>query len=266
MSAAFGPVVGETVIRQLNPSILLFSAPFHRAAGLEVGVRMSAIKLASTGELVLYNPTNLDEPTKTALDGFGPVRYIIAPNVLHHGFIIPYNTAYPGVHWIMPETLPEKHKDFKVDYELKDPNTINIGGWDKNELEIAYFPDFGNKDINLFHHPTSTLFVCDMLWNLPSLEQYSQVADKSRQPSHSSTDHSNVGVVQSLADGAMHSSHWLHKATQWTLSKNTDNFKKWADIIVNTWKPKVIVPEHGDVITNGAEERLKERFAAALKH
>ena len=253
--------VSETVIRELNPSVTTFSAPFVRG-GAEVGVRMSAIKL-SNGDLILYNPTQLDSETKAKLDSLGKVRYIVAPNLVHHTFIDPYPANYPGVKLIGPEGMGDKKKMAFV--ELKDGSVGGSSaaeaqiGWG-SEVELQYFPDFGQKEVMLYHRPTSTLFVADMMWNLPANESYQRVANKTRAP----TQHGQWSV-QAAVDHHMHPDGWMAKALQWVANKQTDAMKAGMKRVANDWQPTTIVMEHGDVITTGAREKLESTYSW-IKH
>ena len=112
----------EVVIRELNSSVTTFSRPFVRT-GCEVGVRMSAIKLSS-GDLILYNPTELDAETRAKLSSLGTVRYIVAPNLVHHMFVAPYAKEFPNAKIIGPEGLQDKKKSEGVHFalEMKDPS------------------------------------------------------------------------------------------------------------------------------------------------
>jgi len=205
----------ETVIKQLNSSVTTFSAPFVRG-GAEVGVRMSAIKLTN-GDLVLYNPTVLDAETKAKLDSLGTVKYIVAPNLVHHTFIDPYPAAYPGVKLIGPEGISDKKKMQFI--EIKDAKEGSQSeynaqiGWG-SDVEFQYFPDFAQKEIMLYHRPTHTLFVADMLWNLPANEAYERVVDKTRAPSQH-----GPWSVQAAVDHHMHPEGWMAKALQWAANK-----------------------------------------------
>ena len=111
----------EVTIRELNPSVTTFSRPFVRT-GCEVGVRMSAIKLPS-GDLILYNPTELDADTRAKLASLGTVRYIIAPNLVHHMSVGPYAKEFPTAKIIGPEGLQKKKESEGVHFtlEMKDP-------------------------------------------------------------------------------------------------------------------------------------------------
>ena len=248
----------ETTIKQLNPSVTTFSAPFVRG-GAEVGVRMSAIKLPNN-DLILYNPTQLDTATKSQLQQLGgQVRYIVAPNLVHHTFIDPYAAAYPGVKLIGPEGISDKKKMAFI--EIKDAtegsnSTYNSQiGWGP-DVEFQYFPDFLHKEIMLFHKPTKTLFVGDMLWNLPANESYQNVVDKSRVP----TAHGSFSAQYAL-DHYMHPEGWMAKALQWASNKQTDAMKAGLRKVVNEWQPTTIVMEHGDVITTGAHEKLVTNYS-----
>ena len=245
----------ETTIRQLNPSVTTFSAPFVRT-GAEVGVRMSAIKL-DNGDLVLYNPTELDTQTKAKLESLGTVRYIVAPNIVHHTFIDPYHAAYPQAKLIGPEGISDKKKIPFM--ELKEAAesgayTSQIG-WG-NDLQLQYFPDFSQKEIMLFHTPTKTLFVGDMLWNLPANEAYTNVNDKTRQPVHQ-----GQFSVQHAVDHHLNPEGWLGKALQWTANKPTDALKAGLKRAIYEWQPQTIVMQHGDVITSDARGKLESTFS-----
>ena len=245
----------ETVIKTVNSSITTFSAPFLRS-GAEIGVRMSAIKLANN-DLILYNPTPLDPETKQKLDQLGTVKYIVAPSLVHHVYLDPYHTAYPNAKLVGPEGISDKKKMSFVELKDGSVSTANdaMVGW-LPDVQCQYFPDFTHKEIMLFHQPTKTLFVGDMLWNLPATEQYSAVHDKTRAP----TQHSQFSVQHAL-DSALHPDGWLAKALQWSANKNTDALKAGLNHVINDWQPTTIVMEHGDVITSGAHEKLQSTYS-----
>jgi hypothetical protein len=250
------PTSSETTIRDLNSSVTIFSAPFSRS-GAEIGVRMSAIKL-SNGDLILYNPTLLDEPTKTKLQSLGTVKYIITPNLVHHTFAAPYATAFPQAKFIGPDGIAAKKKDEGVHFtvEMKDANIDynTIIGWG-SEVDYIYVPDFAQKEILLFHHPTKTLFIADMLYSLPATEQYQSVIDKSRAPSNASP-----WGLQHALDSSLQPEGFLGRALNLAADKKTDQFKAGMHKMIEQWTPATIVPEHGDVITSGADAKLRSAY------
>ena len=186
-AASTSASTSEVTIRELNPSVTIFSRPFVRT-GCEVGVRMSAIRLSS-GDLVIYNPTELDEPTRSKLSSLGTVKYVVTPNLVHHMFAGPFAAAFPEARFIGPEGIQAKKKDAGVTFavEMKDAHhdhSADIGWGTDVEYQYVnnptprllvsiasapltrlcplfvprrYFPDFAQKEIALFHKPTKTL-------------------------------------------------------------------------------------------------------------
>ena len=278
----------EVTIRTLNSSITTFSRPFNRA-GAEVGVRMSAIRL-SNGDLVLYNPTELDAPTQQKLTELGTVKYVITPNLVHHMFAAPYAKAYPQAKFIGPDGIQAKKKDDGITFavEMKDPN-IDYNhdiGWGTDMVSSCaaspasptsrgsriphhlplclcvrvqdhiYFRDFAQKEIMLCHLPTKTVFLADMVWNLPAIEAYEHVHDQSKHPHHAS----KYGL-QSAFDHHLMPEGWMGKALAWAADKVTPEFKKGMHKLLEQWTPAIIVPEHGEVITAEADKKLRSAFS-----
>lgn len=94
-------------IRSLTPEILTFCLPFKRSSLIDFGLRMTAIKM-NNGDVFVYSPTKLDAPTRTALDAFGKVKYLIAPNFEHYLFLKDYKAAYPDAKVVGVKGLREK--------------------------------------------------------------------------------------------------------------------------------------------------------------
>lgn len=256
------PVEGETVIRSLNQSIKLFAAPFSPRGAAEVGVRMSAIQ--TKAGVVLYNPIPFDAATKRALhswSGNNQVEFIIAPNLAHHLFVDAAAALYPDAKIIGPVGLAAKHPsiDRSRFHEIDQPDGSGVPAFPYNEIELAYFPDFTYKEICMNHVASKTVFMCDMFFNYPANEQYSQVADRTR---------AEKGMTQKFIDRHLNAAAYEHdrfaKFMQWVRTKPTVQFKQQAHRIVHDWKPQVIVPLHGDVVDKDATELITKRFASEL--
>ncbi|EJT99466.1 hypothetical protein DACRYDRAFT_23983 [Dacryopinax primogenitus] len=104
----------DTVIRQVAPTICIFSRPFYRFGPIPVGGRSTAIKL-STGDVCVLASTKLDDPTKAKLHQLGPVKYIMAADAVHTMFISDFKREFPDAKCIGVEPLPEKRKDINWD-------------------------------------------------------------------------------------------------------------------------------------------------------
>jgi hypothetical protein len=68
-------------------------SPFSRLGFLTIGGRSTAIKLKDGGVWILAS-TELDNPTKTTIDGMGPVRYIIGADAVHYLYLSAYIFVY----------------------------------------------------------------------------------------------------------------------------------------------------------------------------
>ena len=62
---------------------------------LPLGGRSVAVKLSTGGVWVLAS-TPPTEETRKAIDGLGPVEYIVSPNLDHHWFLGAYFVALCG--------------------------------------------------------------------------------------------------------------------------------------------------------------------------
>jgi len=244
--------VSEVVIRRLNDQISTFSRPFERG-GIHAGVRMSAIKTAKG--LVLYNPTELDNPTKIALTELGgQVTHIVAPNLVHHLFLEQMALAYPSAMIVAPEGMKEKHHTLSPNRFIELKDTTQHVDFGDSSIQHAYFPDVTHQEIMLFHVPSKTMFCCDLFWNLPATEQY--------QHAHL-PEHIKTGIMQSLGDTYVKPDGTLHKLLSWAMTSRTEAFNKEMIKIFDIWIPSTVVPEHGDVVTTNAVDKLRNAWSWA---
>ncbi|KAF5345380.1 hypothetical protein D9757_013386 [Collybiopsis confluens] len=172
------PNLPDLVIREVTSGIWTFSCPFGRGpfGFLPWGGRSTAIKL-STGDVWVLASTPLTADTKSTIDGLGSVKWIIAPDIVHHLFLGQYKKAYPEAIVVGVQGLREKKKknkeDLVIDGEYGSDPADTLYGFE-DEIKACYFSGFENKDVAFLHTPTKTLIVADLLFNLPANEQYSK--------------------------------------------------------------------------------------------
>jgi hypothetical protein len=106
----------DLVIREVTTDIWTFSRPFGRGPFglLPWGGRSTAVKL-STGDVWVLASTPLTQDTKTTIDNLGTVKWLIAPDIVHHLFLGQYKKAYPEAKVIGVDGLREKKKKLKED-------------------------------------------------------------------------------------------------------------------------------------------------------
>ena len=133
----------------------------QRFYGLEVGARMSVIRLAS-GDLLLHSPLRLDPDLRQQLDAIGPVRFAVAPNRVHHLYAGEFAQVYPGARlWVAPG-LARKRPDLRFEGELGDEAPPEWRG----QVDQTFFRGRPYENEVVFCHRASrTLIICDLAFN-----------------------------------------------------------------------------------------------------
>jgi hypothetical protein len=146
--------------RELDDDLWVFERPLV-ILGLRIGTRMTVVRLRD-GSLFLHSPVELDADTRADLDRLGPVRFVVAPNRLHHLFVAPYREAFPEAQlWAAPG-LREKKPAIAFDHVLGDAPP---GGWaaDIDQLLVEGIPHV--NEVVFLHRKTRTLLLTDLAMN-----------------------------------------------------------------------------------------------------
>jgi len=135
-----------------------------RLGGIEIGTRMTVLRLRE-GSLLLHSPVPCDDETCRALDAIGAVRFVLAPNKVHHFFVTPWKAAYPAATLLAAPGLREKRPKIPFDGVLEgDPPEA----W-RSSVEIELFRGASwINEIVLFHVPSRTLVLTDLAMNFRS--------------------------------------------------------------------------------------------------
>src|SRR5262245_46533448 len=106
-------------IRELHRDLIAIDHPLRLPGGVELGTRSCVIRLSSGG-VVVHTPGPLTDDVRSAIHSLGPVRALIAPNLLHHMFLRNSIREYPQARVFAAPGLREKLGDVKVDEVLGD--------------------------------------------------------------------------------------------------------------------------------------------------
>jgi len=133
----------------------------QRFYGLEVGARMTVIRLAS-GDLLLHSPLRLDPDLRRQLDAIGPVRFAVAPNRVHHLYAGEVAQVYPGTRlWVAPG-LARKRPDLRFEGELGDEAPPEWRG----QVDQTFFRGRPyENEVAFCHRASRTLIICDLAFN-----------------------------------------------------------------------------------------------------
>ncbi|KIK70283.1 hypothetical protein GYMLUDRAFT_34778 [Collybiopsis luxurians FD-317 M1] len=241
----------DLVIREVTTGVWTFSRPFGRGpfGFLPWGGRSTAVRL-STGDVWVLASTPLTPAAKSVIDDLGTVKWIIAPDIVHHLFLGQYKNAYPEAKAIGVEGLRQKKKknneNLLIDGEYGGDSPDTLYGFE-DEIKACYFTGFENKDVAFLHVETQTLIVADLLFNLPGNEQYSKVKTSPKVP-----------IIGKLNP----ESGWL-KRLLWTLGKDKDAMRRDAKA-VRDWDFDRIIMCHGDVIEENGKKAWEEAYSRYL--
>lgn len=153
------------MMRQLATGLWVIDRPFS-LFGLQLGGRMTLIRLAD-GSLILHSPVALDEPTAAAIDALGPVRWIVAPNKMHHTFLAQAAARYPEALLLGAPGLATRRRDLHFAGELGEALPPV---W-RSELTAATLDGAPSlNEVVLLHRPSRTLIACDLVFNFEHAE------------------------------------------------------------------------------------------------
>ena len=142
-------------MREIVPGVYTLERPL-RFLGLEIGTRMTVLQ--QSDGLLLHSP--IDVPPEH-LEEFGKPCQVLAPNKFHHLFVKPWIDA--GLEaWAAPG-LPEKRPDVSFT-GVVESGTHPFG----SDIEVFTLTSFSlSNEVVLFHKPSRTLVVTDLVFNLP---------------------------------------------------------------------------------------------------
>jgi len=233
----------EEVIREVVQDVWTFSRPFNLFNRIPVGGRSTAIKLQD-GSLWILASTPLTAETGRKLGELGEVRYIVAGNAFHHMFLKPYKDAYPNAKVIGPEDLGPKKtvEGWELDavFSAAQPDTKH--GFE-DEIEHCYFSGQKNKDIAFYHRASKTVVSADLLFNLPSTEQYT---------------FSKISPHFPILSGFRPDS-WMMRAFVWSQERDKATMQRDAHKVAS-WDFDKFIPCHGNVIESNAKQAWKDAY------
>lgn len=197
-------------------------------AGAVLPLRMTVIR--DDQGAILISPIEIDPPLRTAIDALGPVHTIIAPNLLHHRWLGDAKAQYPAARVLAPSGLRAKRPDLAIDGDLRSGPVL--GDLSATLLEGA--PKL--SELVLFHEPSKTLIVTDLVFNIPEASGMTWMILK----------------VFSRALGKVEQSRLLRMFTK-------DRAAAGRSVEAILRLPfECVVPAHGDVIDVDAKAQLAE--------
>lgn len=155
--------MSATPLQPFGPQIWLAEGTQAQVAGFHYPTRMAVIRL-SGGGLLVWSPVALSPAMRKAVDALGPVRWLVAPNSLHHLFLAEWRAAYPQAQVHAAPGLAERRRDLAIDAELGEAPPAD---W---AADLDLVPVLGNRittEVVFFHRLSGTVLFTDLLQQFP---------------------------------------------------------------------------------------------------
>lgn len=224
-------------MEKLAHEIWIFDGEPVQFLGLPFSTRMTVIRLSS-GELWVHSPIKLSESMTEKIDSLGSVKYLIAPNHLHHLFISEWIAVYPNAEVYGTNEVIKKRSDISFHASLN------------NSQDYAWGPDIEHElfsgsplmeECVFFHNGSSTLIVTDLVENFSGQDfnYWQRIVAK------------GVGILSPNGKTPL----------DWRLSFmfGKAEARKHLNRLLS-WNPRILVMAHGEIVNENAERFLQQSF------
>jgi hypothetical protein len=128
----------------------------------QMPTRMTALSFAGD-HLALVSAVPLTPADLETIVRMGTVKYLIAPNLLHHLYLADAASHFPDAKVLAPRKLRTKRPDLRIDADLEDglPNDM------RSDVELVRIEGAPSVDeFVFFHRPSGCAVVTDLLFNM----------------------------------------------------------------------------------------------------
>jgi hypothetical protein len=156
--------MSATLLTSFAPEIWIGDGSAVETAGFRYGTRMAVIRFPD-GSLFVWSPIALSDALRAEVDALGTVRFLVAPNSLHHLFLGDWAKAYPSARVHAAPGLRRKRADLSLGDELGDEAVPAWGG------EVEHVVVKGNlitTEVVFFHRRSGTVLFTDLIQNFPA--------------------------------------------------------------------------------------------------
>ncbi|MGL6314069.1 DUF4336 domain-containing protein [Vibrio sp. WXL103] len=141
--------------------IWIFEGPDVQFLGLPYSTRMTVVRLPS-GELWVHSPIQLSTRLFEQVTRLGQVKYLIAPNHLHHLFLPEWVAACPDALVYGTDEVIKKRSDIAFSASL---NATQSFTWNDSISQLLFSGSRLMEECVFFHQPSKTLIVTDLIEN-----------------------------------------------------------------------------------------------------
>jgi Domain of unknown function (DUF4336) len=149
-------------LQPVGPDLWTAAHTLRFPGGVRLPVRMAVARVAG-GALLVWSPIPLDDALAEELAALGRVGHVVAPNLLHHLHAAACLRRYPSAKLYGAPGLGRKRPDLPIAEQLSDEAPPAWRGT-IDQIVLQGAPRI--NEVALFHRPSSTLLVPDLLFNV----------------------------------------------------------------------------------------------------
>jgi hypothetical protein len=226
-------VLPPSPLQALGDDIWLVEGPTVRFLGFPYPTRMAVIRLPN-GDLWIWSPIALTPELERAVNQYGLVRYLVAPNKLHHLYLGDWKRTWPRAKLYAPPGLAKRRRDLDFDHQLMD--TANPE-WGDEIDQVIFRGSFAMDEVVFFHRASSTVIFTDLIqkFDPATLSGWRRVL---------MTLDGMVGPEGSTP-------------REWRLSFWNRRAARRAAATVMAWEPRRLVFAHGRCVLEGGTEAVR---------
>jgi hypothetical protein len=205
--------------------------------GIEMTIRSTVIRLPDRS-LMVISPIRPTPDWIAELKQTGPVKYIVAPNGMHHLYLAKFASHFPDAEIWGPADLIDKCKEVKFTGALSTKETLPWASAAEMVSVKARPPMF--EEFVFFHVKTKTLILTDIMFNFHHFGNWLQA------------------LIARVNGG-------YKKLAMTRLGRSVFRDKQGLRALaakIHAWQPRNLVVAHGDMIVGNAAEQLREPLQA----
>ncbi len=218
-----------------GPAIRFGWGPFK----FSFSTRMTLIRLAE-GKLVVHSPVAMTNALKREVDALGEVADIVAPNKIHYWWVRDWAEAYPKARVLSAPGVADRAKD-RLPGNACVLDGAPVDGWGETLSYILVTGCFMSEAV-LFHHPSRTLILTDLIENF----EPQRIASPLKR------------LVLRLA-GILHPHGSMPRDMRLTFRGREDHLRAAVRHMMD-WNPARILLAHGKCYDQDARQELARAF------
>ena len=226
-----------SLLQPFAEAVWVHDGPAVPFAGLPYTTRMTIVLLP--GDLLwVHSPAQLSPALQHEVNALGQVKFLIAPNKLHHLFLRDWIEAYPQSSCFAAPGLARKRKDIDFFGEL---HAQPEQAWCREIDQLIFQGSPLMQEVVFFHRPSSTLILTDLIENFrpESFKPWQRMLARL------------TGIL--APDG--------RTPLDWRLSFLVGRSQARACLLrMLEWHPMQIIIAHGECIRDDAETFLRRSF------